>query len=94
MRLLIFAAAVQLYLSPLPSPAMAAATLPISPGTVSKLGHDHPVIHCAIDGTLEKWSEYNHTCHENPAERGPAPFPPEQSCLAACTLITPTRLGR
>jgi hypothetical protein len=53
-------------------------------------GANAPIIHCAIDGTDEKWSEYNHTCHENPAERGPAPFLPEQSCLAVCTVIIKT----
>lgn len=50
-----------------------------------------PIIQCAIDGTDDRWSEYNHTCHEDPAERGLAPFPPEKSCLAACTVIPKTR---
>lgn len=58
---------------------------------VAQLGVTTPIIHCALDGTEEKWSEFNHTCHENPAERTPAPFPPEQSCLAACTVIPKTR---
>lgn len=67
------------------------ALLLVAQLATSKPAVEIPIIHCAIDGTDERWSEYNRTCHEDPAERGPAPFSPAQSCQVTCTVIPKTR---
>lgn len=89
MNMILAASAITLWLNPLPAPQMPAPTMPFSYIQAQEVAAPVviPIVHCAFDGTDEKWSEYNHTCHADPAERGPAPFPPEHSCLAACNVI-------